>query len=167
MSVKYVENPTAQTIFVGGKMIPPGEGREIPIHLLPSAASSAPAADVEQPDAASELAKLLELSIKALLPELHLLDDEQLRALDALEQSAAGRKGVTSAIQELLLERGDTQLQIATAGEALEAARAKLAALTADAPEVERFDADTAVSEAEGDLARLRQHLADISPPAA
>ena len=45
MPTKYIENTTANNLFVGGKMIPPGEGRDIDTSLLPPEHRDAAPAD--------------------------------------------------------------------------------------------------------------------------
>ena len=46
MPTKYIENTTRESIFVGGKLIAPGDGRDIDISLLPPEHHDAPVAEL-------------------------------------------------------------------------------------------------------------------------
>lgn len=101
-----VSNNTAQTMFVGGVMIPAGETREceehtVPEHLRPQAA--APEAEAPPPD---PLADLLGHSVKDLAEMLPGIDDEALDALEAAELGAEKpRKRLLELLQKERLER--------------------------------------------------------------
>lgn len=129
MPTKYIENTTASPLFVGGKLIPPGEGRDIDVALLPPEHQPGPAAPLEQaePTLADLVEALRAQAVKAIAAELPGLTNE---ALDLLEQAEAGqkspRKGVHDAIAAERLRRASAQLQ----AEADQLTEAQLAALT-------------------------------------
>lgn len=112
MAKRYLQNDTAQTKFVGGVMIPPGEGRDIDECFLPpglpdEAASLEPPAGGEQkPDLLQNLKDTLALPIKDIKPLLEGFSDETLAQLEALEgEQQAPRKGLLEAIGEEKLAR--------------------------------------------------------------
>lgn len=143
-------NTTDKAVFVGGKLVPPGESREIDVPDAPAAEPQAAAAgDGEL------LAKLLEGTIAAIAPQLAGLTDEQLVELERLEGQGKKRAGVGNAIAAVQMDRADavllTQRQdaLALAELDLQQAQAALAALPADAPEATRLDAQAAVEAAQ------------------
>ena len=104
-----VTNNTATMMYVGGALIPPGETRhfeeyEVPEHLRP--AVDVPAEEAQSADPLAEvLAALLDgnvASVVATLPEMPTADIER---LGEMEQAGAARKGILSAIAEVLLDR--------------------------------------------------------------
>lgn len=103
-----VTNNTAQTMFVGGVMIPAGETREceehtVPEHLRPQAPEVV--AEDLPPD---PLADLLGHSVKALAEMLTGIDDETLDALEAAELGAEKpRKSLLELLQTERLARAE------------------------------------------------------------
>lgn len=100
-----VMNDTAMPIYVGASMIPPGETRhfeeaDVPHHLRPQA-EEAKTQDTP-PDPLIELLKGNVQSVVAALPDMAAADIEQ---LGELEQQGQARKGVLSAIAEILLAK--------------------------------------------------------------
>lgn len=104
MGKRYVSNDTAGIIFVGGVMIPPGDGREVDELLLPPE-DEAPAEPLPEPDPHANLRELLTGNVKAVAGALEGLSDESLALLASIEAEGMGRKGVFGAIDELRLQR--------------------------------------------------------------
>lgn len=116
MSKRYVPNHTAGTIFVGGVLIPPGEGREVDeLYLPPESPAAAAAGDADAPpDLEANLRELLAHPLKDLLPQLEGLGTDTLDQLAALEgQAARPRTTLLSAIAELKLERAKAATEAA------------------------------------------------------
>jgi hypothetical protein len=110
MGKRYVSNDTAQVIFVGGLMIPPGDGREVDETLLPPLDEQPQPADETLPDPDANLRELLTASVKNIVPALADLGDETLASLARIEgESVTPRKGVLSAIAELQLLRAQAK----------------------------------------------------------
>lgn len=116
MPKRYVHNDTNRLTFVGGVMIPPGQGREVDEQFLPpaelpaaDAGADAPPAAGDSPDAerlAANLAELLAQPLRVLVPNLADLSDDTLAALLQMEQAAATpRVTLVGAIGELQLSR--------------------------------------------------------------
>lgn len=119
MAKKYIENTTGQVMYVGGKMIPPGEGREIDEAQLPAEHRDAPAALVEEPvldgltDA--DLLELLEGNVDQVTSALDGLDAEALIRLAALEaERSHPRVTIERAIEAERLKRADAALSDST-----------------------------------------------------
>lgn len=89
MPKKYVENTTDHMIYVGGKMIPPGEGREIDEAQLPAEHREVPVPVAEEPESEglteADLLDLLEGNVDRVTAALADLDTEALMRLAALE----------------------------------------------------------------------------------
>lgn len=119
MAKRYLSNDTDRTIFVGGIMIAPGEGREIDEAFLPPAdagdqAGAAPPADGDTPpgDAqlAGNIADLLKQPIKHLVPLLADASDETLAALHAAETAGdTPRVTLLTAIAAQQLQRAEAR----------------------------------------------------------
>lgn len=131
MGKRYVSNDTDRTIFVGGVMIPPQQGREVDEQFLPPQAPVEDAAAVRaasetgeghaadtDPDAQrlqANLAEMLAQPLRVLLPTLGDASDDTLAALQALEQAAATpRVTLLNAIGELQLQRAQARTGSAT-----------------------------------------------------
>ncbi|HYE71576.1 MAG TPA: hypothetical protein VD932_08655 [Aquabacterium sp.] len=160
--LKYIENTTAGAIFVGGKLIPPGEGREVEV---PEPAAPAPETESTQPDAHAELAKLLDQAIGLIVPALPTLSDEDLQKLQEIETAAKARKGVLEAVQDLRLARADAAMALQEAQKALDAAKAKLEGLAATVKPADRAAAEDEVADAEAALAEAQALVDEYSPP--
>jgi hypothetical protein len=109
---RYVFNPTALVMLVGGMMIPPNDGREVDETLLPPELrdlppQADPPSETTPESAAREaLAKLLAGSVPALREQIPTFSDETLAALAALEGEAGNpRKTLLAAIAEAQLDR--------------------------------------------------------------
>lgn len=134
MGTKYIENTGTNAIYVGGKLIPPGEGRDIPLAFLPSEYHdpAAPFDNAVPPSLDELLAGLLAKGIAKIAPELPGLKLEALDRMAELEAGAAApRKTLQTAIDAERLRRANVALDEDRANTArlkLEDARAKLAA---------------------------------------
>lgn len=101
----HISNGGKEAMYVGGKMIPPGETRhfephELPPHLRPQA----PSADPETTD--NPLAELLKKKVADVVAALPDLSDEDLQRLGGLEQVASKpRTSLLGAIAEETLKR--------------------------------------------------------------
>lgn len=100
-----VTNDTKNYLSVGAVLIPPGETRhfekeDVPHHLRPQTAESKPE-DIPL-DPLAELLKGNVASVAASLPDMSVFDIER---LGDLEQQGQARKGVLSAIAEILLTK--------------------------------------------------------------
>lgn len=111
MGKRYLHNDTANVLFAGGTMIPPGEGREVDEEFLPpgnDAPSAAAAQDV--PDLEANLHELLAHPVKEILPLLAEASDETLAGLARIEgEKADPRKTLLAAIGERQLERAQAK----------------------------------------------------------
>lgn len=116
MPKKYIENDTDHTIYVGGKMIPPGEGREIDEALLPAEHRDAPVAVAEEPDQGdgmteADLLELLEGNVDQVTAALGDMDAEALIRLAALEaERSHPRVTIERAIEAERLKRANEAL---------------------------------------------------------
>ena len=101
-----VTNNTKMPMYVGASMIPPGETRhfdeqDVPHHLRPTP-PDLPLSGGEKGD---PLAALLQGNVKSVADALNGLSTEEVERLGELEQAGQNRKGVLSAVAELLLGR--------------------------------------------------------------
>lgn len=100
-----VHNKSAMPIYVGAAMVLPGETRhfdeqEVPHHLRP-----APVEEEQVEDTKDPLAELLLCNVKEVTAALAGLSTAEVERLGELEQTGQARKGVLSAVGELLLTR--------------------------------------------------------------
>lgn len=116
MSTKHVFNDGPGTLFVAGRMIPPGEGRDVPVHLLSASQRGEEAAPT--PEAAPEpsldelLAELLAHPVKHIAEQLPSLTEEALQRLDMLaHEEAVPRKTLLTAIGEEKVRRAEERFQ--------------------------------------------------------
>lgn len=133
MPSKYIENTTANPLFVGGKMIPPGEGRDIDASLLPPEHQDAYTDPVEAPGPTltEQIAAMLLLSVKEITVELPSLTQEGLDLLAQAEQeSKTPRKSMLAALEAERLRRASAAMDEKFEDEAAKAHAAQLAALT-------------------------------------
>lgn len=103
---QYIENTTANTLYVGGCAIAPGEGREVD---MPEAGPVV--APSEEPDADALLHELLAGNVAAVAGALADLSVETLARLAELEaQAEKPRKGVLTALADERIKRADAAL---------------------------------------------------------
>lgn len=115
MGTKHIHNPGPNTMFVGGKMIPPGEGRDIDESLLPAEhRDTAPAEAEKQPSLDELLADLLKKPVKELIDGLGGMTQEALERMEALEGEAKKpRASLLQAIAAEKVARADEALRLA------------------------------------------------------
>jgi acetylglutamate kinase len=94
-------------VFVGGKLLQPGESREFNLGDLPPECAP-PVADAPADKTAAELqaerfGMILAGNVGGVVADLPALDKAELAELQALEQAGAARKGVLQAIDAALL----------------------------------------------------------------
>lgn len=113
MGTKHIQNPGNDTIYVGGKMILPGEGRDIDTNFLPPELQDPPstlsaAVEVSLIDL---LAELQGKSVKVITAELPQLTHEALELLADMEGKAeTPRSSLLGAIKAEQIRRAQ-QLQ--------------------------------------------------------
>ena len=111
MVKKYIENPGPNTMFVGGCMIPPGEGREVETHEPTEPDAPAAAAP---PSLDEQLTEELKKSVKDLIAGLDELTQEALERMGLLEAAAEKpRKSLLEAISAENVRRADEALRLA------------------------------------------------------
>lgn len=111
-ATQFVVNNTASPMFFGGRMIPPGEGRDVPLLYLPAHLQDAPAPAPAPaaPNLDEQLLALLTMpgGVKAIALQLPELTHEALSRLDELESAAATpRKTLLAAVVAEQLRRAD------------------------------------------------------------
>lgn len=113
MGTKHISNDGPNTIYVGGKMIAPGEGRDIDERDLPPELRDAPVVEeAPEPSLDDELAALLKGSVKEVTATLPALTHEGLDRLAELERGHEHpRKTLLEAIADEVLRRADDALQ--------------------------------------------------------
>lgn len=114
MATKHIYNPGPNVQFVAGKMIPPGEGRDIDERDLPPELRDAPPepAAPEAPSLDDELQALRKGSVKEVAAALPALSHEALQRLQALEAEAEHpRKSLLAALADEALRRADEALE--------------------------------------------------------
>jgi hypothetical protein len=122
MAKRYVSNDTDRTIFVGGVLIPAGEGREVDEQFLPPADDAPRAESLADPQGdgagqgpsdevlAANIADLLGKPLKQLVPLLAEASDETLAALQSAEvATATPRVTLLNAIAALQLQRAEAR----------------------------------------------------------
>lgn len=113
MPTKHIENTTGAPIYVGGKMIQPGTGRDIDVALLPpefqdQTAAAAPA----EPTLADLIEELRAKSVKDILAEVPGLTQEALGLLHEAERAQAKpRTSLVAGIDAEMLGRADAKLK--------------------------------------------------------
>lgn len=115
MGTKNIANNGADTIYVGGKMIPPGESRDIDESLLPAEMQDPPAEPVAAAPSLDELviAELVR-PVKDVIDGLAALTQEALERMETLEAEAKKpRKTLLEAIAAEKVQRADAAMQAA------------------------------------------------------
>lgn len=113
MPTKHIENTTGAPIYVGGKMIQPGTGRDIDVALLPPEfQEQTAAAALAEPTLADLIEALRAKSVKDILAEVPGLTQEALGLLlEAERAQAKPRTSLVAGIDAEMLERADAKLQ--------------------------------------------------------
>lgn len=115
MAKQFLFNDSKVPRIMGGKLVPPGEGREVDAEFLlpgdaPQAATELAADDRNPTAGADDMSAFAQLPVNKLRPELPALSDEQLGKLEALErQREQPRSTVLAAIGELRLARAQAK----------------------------------------------------------
>lgn len=169
MTTKYIENTTDSPRYVGGRMIPPGEGRDIDVRYLPPELRDAVDDEGQAvPPALDELLEQLRAKgVKSIAEELAELKLEALERLYELESLAdTPRKTLLTAIDAERLRRANAALEAEEADKrrvALEEATAQLAAakvaLDVEADVAKHPELDSAVAEAQARVDALTPAL--------
>lgn len=112
MATKHIHNPGPNVMFVGGKMIQPGDGRDIDEIYLPPELRDPPAEEVKPEPSLDEL--LAEELKKSVAKLVLLLPEWKLEVLDRLVElegsAAAPRKSLLTAIDAERLRRASAQI---------------------------------------------------------
>lgn len=107
----WVHNKTNTNLHVGSDIVPPGESKDfpesrVPHHLRPAEQKKEqPAAPVADP-----LAELLKGTVKDVTAEFPGMSTADIERLGELEQLGQQRKGILSAVAELLLIRASDEM---------------------------------------------------------
>ena len=102
---KYVENTTDQTIYVSGKAIPPGEGREVDVPETRIVETE------DEPDHDADLRDLLKGNVAVVKESLKDLSLDTLNRLTELEAEALKpRTGVLTALEDARLALANAKL---------------------------------------------------------
>lgn len=134
---KYIENTGPNTMFVGGQMIPPGEGRLVEV-------ADEPVKEVPEdkgPSLDDRVREILLGNVASVLAELPTFSHEALDRAIELEKADGKRKGVLNGIAAEQISRADAKLQAEQAAQRAE----ELALAVTD------LNAATAALDAEGD----------------
>lgn len=140
MGLQYIENTGTDVMFVGGKLIPPGEGRHIEVAGVAPELSTEPAAVAadEAPSLAQLVADMLKGNVKSVVAQLPELTGEALDLVVTLENGdETPRKSLLDAVATEQLRRANARLEEEQAQQAFEAAvqtayERQLAALTVE-----------------------------------
>lgn len=113
MPTKHIENTTGAPIYVGGKMIQPGTGRDIDVALLPPEYQEQTAtAALAEPTLADLIEELRAKSVKDILAEVPGLTQEALGLLlEAERAQAKPRTSLIAGIDAEMLGRADAKLK--------------------------------------------------------
>lgn len=165
MAKKFIENTGTATIFVGGTMIAPGEGRDIDEMFLPPEQRTPLVAEEAAPAPSQDelLEQLRAKAIAAITPELQTLKNEALERLAELEGAQPKpRSTLLSQIEAERLRRANETLEaeqeahrlaaLGLAEQRVKTAEAVLSAATDDT----RAAADAELAEARAALAALQ-----------
>lgn len=112
MGKTFLFNDTAAPKIMGGKLVPPGEGREVEDFCLQPGEGPEPAADAGAPqaDLQANLQDLLAKPLKDLVPLLADFGDETLAELQGLEELRdTPRTTLLAKIAELQLTRAQAK----------------------------------------------------------
>jgi len=100
MAMKPWTNTGETPVHIGGKLIGPGETRDVEETLIPDYAPAA-----REPDLSDPVLEILDHKVAEIAGILPQLSDEELRQVEQAEQDGKTRKGVMEAIAEEWLRR--------------------------------------------------------------
>ena len=107
MAKRYVTNETANMMYVGGRMIAPGEGREVDV-----ADDAPPVVEEAVADPDEPLRELLKGTVAGVTAVLDGLSLETLQRLQVLEaEGEKPRKGVMEALADAQIKLADAALK--------------------------------------------------------
>lgn len=106
MAKRYVTNDTPNMMYVEGRMIAPGEGREVDV---PDEAPALVEEAMEDPDLV--LQELLAGTVAGVVAALAGLSAESLQRLQVLEAAGKDRKGVLEGLGNALIALADAKLK--------------------------------------------------------
>lgn len=114
-ATQFFVNETANTMFLGGRMIPPGEGRDVPVMFLPATHRPEPVeVRPAEPSMDELLLELLGHSVKHVVGQLPNLSEEAFQRLEMLAgEEEQPRKTLLAAIGEERVRRADERFQVA------------------------------------------------------
>nr|MBL8410819.1 hypothetical protein [Dechloromonas sp.] len=101
-----IENTGSSPLYVGGKMIPPGETMTFEEEDLPAEHRPGATAEPEETPA-NPLAEILARSIAKAVLGLPDLSDTELKELELLEMAGGNRKGMLAEIMQETLRRAE------------------------------------------------------------
>lgn len=112
MPTKHIENNTKAPMYVGGKMIPPGSGRDIDVALLPPEHQThAAVVDQSGPSVAELIESLRAKPVKEILADLEGLTQEALGLLHEAERAQAKpRTSLIAGLEAEVLARADARV---------------------------------------------------------
>ena len=113
MPTKHIENHTNAPMYVGGKMIPPGSGRDIDVALLPPEHQVHAAAVAHaEPSVAELIESLRAQSVKEILADLEGLTQEALGLLHEAEKAQAKpRTSLIAGLEAETMRRADARIK--------------------------------------------------------
>jgi hypothetical protein len=109
---KTITNNGCGPLYVGGRMIPPGESLVFEEAELPPEHRAAPEPEPEAPPP-DRLAEIAGLAVKVVIPILADLSDEDLARLKAIEEAGQKRKSLLAEIAAVTLDRAAKTLDAA------------------------------------------------------
>lgn len=113
MPTKHIENNTNAPMYVGGKMIPPGSGRDIDVALLPPEHQTHAATVAQAGPSVAELIESLRAQpVKEILADLGGLTQEALGLLHEAEKAQAKpRTSLIAGLEAETMRRADARIK--------------------------------------------------------
>ena len=113
MPTKHIENHTNAPMYVGGKMIPPGSGRDINVALLPPEHQvHAAVVDQSGPSVAELIESLRAQPVKDILADLEGLTQEALGLLHEAEKAQPKpRTSLIAGLEAEAMRRADARIK--------------------------------------------------------
>lgn len=113
---KYIDNPGPNTLYAGGQMIPPGEGRMVDV-------ADEPVKEVPEdkgPSLDDRVREILLGNVASVLAELPTFSHEALERALELEKDGGNRKGVLNGIAAEQISRANAKLDAEQAAQRAE-----------------------------------------------